>query len=61
MKLHTLLLSLALGLGNTALLAEPAAEPAEAAPAEASETADNQLSTEEAEYLAWAKGDLGVT
>ncbi len=52
MKLHTLLLSLALGLGNTALLAEPA----EAAPAEAGETADNQLSTEEAEYLAWAKG-----
>jgi uncharacterized membrane-anchored protein len=50
-KLHPLILALALTLGTTPLLAEPPAEEGTLPP----ETTESTLSTEEAEYLAWAR------
>ncbi len=60
MKIETLLLSLILGLSSTPLWAEqtspePSAAPAELASEAPAQQLEEQMSPEEAEYMAWAK------
>ncbi len=60
MKIETLLLGLALSLGNTSLWAEqsapaPATAPADLASEAPAQQLEEQISPEEAEYRAWAK------
>ncbi len=60
MKTETLLLSLILGLSSTSLWAEqtspePSAAPAELASEAPAQQLEEQMSPEEAEYMAWAK------